>query len=72
MIEWSKKVRSGGIVSGHDFYQSTRKDSRCHVMPAVIGYTWAYRIQPWFILGTKAKTPGLVRDTLRSWFWVRE
>jgi len=72
IIEWSKKVRSGGIISGHDYYESTRKRSKCHVIPAVQGYTRAYRIVPWFVIGTKAKTPGMIRDTSRSWMWVKE
>lgn len=68
---WSKKVRSGGIVSGHDYVRSMRLDSKCHVIAAVNGYTFGFRIDPWFLLGTKAKTPGLIRDTCRSWFWVK-
>jgi hypothetical protein len=72
VIHWSKKVRSGGIVSGHDYYTSAIKDSRCQVIPAIKGYTEAYRINPWFLVGTKAKTPGLIRDNSRSWFWVKE
>jgi hypothetical protein len=68
---WSKKVRPGGIVSGHDFYESTRTDSKCQVKHAVIGYTNAFRVRPWFVLGLKAKIPGLIRDKSRSWFWVK-
>jgi hypothetical protein len=72
IIEWAKKVRPGGIVCGHDYYQSTRKDSKCHVVYAVDAYTRAYRIHPWFLLGTKEKISGQVRDTSRSWMWVKE
>jgi len=71
IVEWSRKVRSGGIVSGHDYYESTVVNSKCHVIPAVQGYARAYRIHPWFVIGTKAKTPGLIRDTSRSWMWVK-
>ena len=71
IIEWSKKVRKGGIVSGHDYYQSTRFDTKNHTVYAVDAYTRSYRITPWFLLGTKAKTPGMVRDTARSWMWVK-
>lgn len=72
IIEWSKKVRPGGIVSGHDYYRSTRQDSKNHVVEAVHAYAGAYRIHPWFILGSKAKNPGETRDDSRSWMWVKK
>jgi DNA repair exonuclease SbcCD nuclease subunit len=67
---WSKKVRSGGIVSGHDFLKEKPR-SNMHVPPVLWGYTDAYRIKPWFILGTRARVTGEVRDTHRSWMWVK-
>ena len=71
IIEWSKKVRRGGIVSGHDYYQSSRFDTKNHTVYAVDAYARSYRITPWFLLGTKSKEPGMVRDTARSWMWVK-
>jgi len=68
---WAKKVRRGGIVAGHDYYRSTRIDSKCHVKHAVQGYMAAFLIHPWFILGLDAKIPGMIRDNSRSWFWVK-
>lgn len=68
---WSKKVRLGGIVSGHDYYRSNRKDSKCHVKGAVTGYTFAFRIAPWFLLGRNERVPGEIRERSRSWFWVK-
>lgn len=70
LLEWSKKVRPGGIVAGHDYYQSTRQDTKNHVVYAVDAYVRSYRIKPWFLLGTKAKVDGEVREKSRSWFWV--
>jgi len=72
IIHWTKKVRPGGIVAGHDYYESKVKDSKCHVIPAVQGYTRAYKIWPWFVIGLRAKTPGLIRDQNRSWMFVKE
>ena len=71
IIEWSKKVRVGGIVAGHDYYQSTRLDSKMHVVYAVNAYVQAYRIRPWFVLGEKNAPAGSIRDKERSWLWVR-
>lgn len=72
IAQWSRKVRSGGIVAGHDYIFNKPLNTRNHVVPAVNCYTYAYRIRPWFLLGAKAKNPGEVRDTARSWFWVKE
>jgi hypothetical protein len=72
LVEWSKKVRSGGIVSGHDYRREKSLRYRCHVVEAVRGYVSAYRINPWFLLGRKAKIEGEIRDSARSWFWVKE
>lgn len=71
IIEWSKKVRIGGIVSGHDYRKSKRIVTQNHVVYAVHCFTESYRIQPWFLLGSKAVLPGETRDDNRSWMWVR-
>jgi predicted O-methyltransferase YrrM len=58
--EWMKKVRVGGIVAGHDYIIADHyKDA--HVAYVVDGYTKAYRINPWFLLGGKQKT----------WMWIK-
>lgn len=67
---WSRKVRNGGIIAGHD-YVRYRLPNMIHVVQAVTGYTDAYEVHPWFLAGTQAKVEGQVRDTARSWFWVQ-
>lgn len=64
---WSRKVKRGGIVSGHDYI---RREG-VHVVQAVQSYVYCYGIKPWFLLGRQAKVPGEIRDTSRSWFWVK-
>jgi hypothetical protein len=61
IAEWSKKVRKGGIISGHDYNRNKKKDYNCHVKDVVQGWTYAYDIHPYFI--TSDKSP--------SWFWVK-
>lgn len=53
---WSPKVRSGGIVSGHDYVRRTG------VIDAVQAYTTTHRIKPWAVL-TGDRSP--------SWLWVK-
>jgi len=64
---WSRKVKRGGIVSGHDYIRR----SGVHVVQAVQTYTYCYGIEPWFLVGRQEKITGEIRDTSRSWFWVR-
>lgn len=60
IIEWSKKVRRGGIVSGHDYY---RHEKMRGVVIAVNSYVKAHGIKPWFVTCEGRK---------RSFFWVKE
>lgn len=68
---WYPKVRKGGIVAGHDFISRRDPLLNMHVPEAVRGFTSAYQIKPWFILGRKERVPGERRDNTRSWFFVK-
>lgn len=61
--EWGKKVKVGGIISGHD-YRRYRKKSFSHSYEVVNAYTSAYGINPWFVIGKN-------KDIIRSWFWIK-
>lgn len=69
IVEWSRKIRPGGIISGHDFFKPGN-NAPIHVVQVLKGYTDAYRIKPWFVLGNEADNEGLIRDKPRSWMWV--
>lgn len=64
IIYWSRIVRPGGIVAGHDYKSEGREKTPIpfHVIQATQAYTSAYRISPWFL--TK-------RDRTPSWFWIK-
>jgi SAM-dependent methyltransferase len=65
---WFRKVRPGGIISGHDYvYYSYRKFN--HVKRALIAYTRCYRMIP--VFGT-VEGHELKRDKYRSWFYVKQ
>lgn len=55
IIEWTKKVRHGGIVSGHDYGITA-------IRVAVKTYTRMHKVTDWFVIGEGKKS---------SWFWVR-
>lgn len=69
MTEWSKRVKPGGIIAGHDYFRHPGP-AKDYVVRAVHDYTNANNIKPWFILGRTAKDEGLIRDAVRSWMWV--
>ena len=82
IIEWTKKVKSGGVVYGHDYDSYNvrtlidgrtirrgpmRKDWR--VKEAIHDYTEQNNIKPWFLLGLFKDLP---KDHARSWLFVKQ
>lgn len=67
IVEWSKKVKKGGVVSGHDFRYFI-KPGVCEVKEAVLDYTKKNAIPKWYILGKRDEGK---RDKFRSWFWIK-
>lgn len=73
IIEWSAKVRNGGIISGHDYYIRTHKNK---VYLAVNSYVKAKTIRNLFITNQrkgrknagKYKSPNKIQN---SFFWVK-
>lgn len=62
--EWSKKVKSGGIVSGHDYIYTHRP-----VMEAVDEYVTARQCRPLFLVGNPNESGNPL--SICSWFWVQ-
>lgn len=85
IYEWSKKVRKGGCVSGHDYVDASDfgeninskykrwYDRNIHVKYAVDAYVKAreYEIKNWYVLGRKDKIEGERRDKCRSFMWIK-
>jgi len=63
---WSQKVRTGGIVSGHDYLRVPRKDGVVQVKEVVDAYTKAFNIKKWFVVDE------CTEDRAGSWFWVKQ
>ena len=59
IIEWSAKVRDGGIVAVHDYHPFTGSDVRL----AVDAYTRAHHIDPWYVTREMEPTAYWVRRT---------
>lgn len=78
IFEWSKKVKKGGMIAGHDYaYSAPRSYERdayiLQVKYVVDAYTQAFKINPWYVLGAKEATKeNEKRDQYRSWFWIKK
>jgi len=72
ICEWTKKVRKGGVISGHDYYFFANTCLGGHVPYVVQAYTRAYGIKNWYVLGRKEYRKAEKRDTYRSWLWLKK
>ena len=62
ICEWTKKVKKGGIVAGHDYQNCS--DWSCHVKYVVDAYIQAFEIKNWWIFGDL--------DRYKSWMFIKE
>jgi hypothetical protein len=70
--EWSKKVKKGGCICGHDYFHSNPHGFEIiKVKEAVDVYTKHYGIKNWYVLGRKEKIEGEKRDNFRSFMWFK-
>lgn len=74
IVEWSKRVRKGGIVAGHDYFTSLpwARKFRCQVGVVVDAYTKAFGIDNWYILGDlDSEYEPEVGAWFPSWMWIK-
>jgi hypothetical protein len=73
--EWNRKVRVGGVLSGHD-YGNLRNNpysfQACHVQHAVDLCAKVLNVPNYYILGEYHPKAGEKRDKWRSWLWLKE
>lgn len=76
--EWTKKVKKGGIISGHDYALIASGKGNIHdpyvlhVRYVIDGYIQAARIDTLYILGRHNASEGEKRDKWRSWMWINK
>jgi len=64
ITEWYKKVKNGGIVSGHDYDFADVKN-------ALDKFIKDNNIDNCFVFGRNEKVAGEIRENQRSWFFVK-
>jgi len=70
IYEWSKKVKKGGIVAGHDYWSTNPKAQNviCQVKPVVNAYIEAFGIEDLWIFGQS----NLSNEKALSWMFVKK
>lgn len=73
LVEWTKKVRSGGIVSGHDYFYFGPQQTNliCHVGPVVDAFVKSFEIRPLYIFGKVPNAPDK-DDRYPSWMFIKK
>lgn len=67
---WTKKVKKGGFVSGHDYIYANPENF--HVRYVVDAWVISHAIPNLWILGRKKADKGEIRDKFRSWMFQRQ
>lgn len=70
LCEWSKKVRPGGIVFGHDYQRFRRNRSIVDVKDVVQAFVYSHKIRPLMALNNKLADPKFGMDA-PGWMFVR-
>ena len=64
IAEWSKMVKKGGIIAGHDFTRLVNEYERIDVKDVVQAWTYSKGIKVWFVTDEGDRMP--------SWFWIKK
>ena len=73
IVNWEKKVRCGGIVSGHDYEDYwTPFAKQYRVKEAVNKFVEDNNISPWFIFDGRADYSKGKKRIPKSWMWVKK
>lgn len=69
IVHWTKKVRKGGIVAGHDYFSTNPKANNviCQVQPVIDAYTKAMKIPNLWIYGDDSSKA----DKALSWMFLK-
>jgi hypothetical protein len=72
LVEWSKKVRTGGIVSGHDYFNTDpwANNVQCQVGAVVDAFVKSFGIETFYVFKPLIeKSKG---DSTPSWFYIKQ
>lgn len=72
IYEWGKKVRPGGMVSGHDYFNSSKHRIPVHVKAAVDAIVELQGIENWWVIAhLRRKHRTDEHDKYPGWMWFK-
>ncbi len=72
--EWHRKVKSGGVVSGHDYALGpwpVYSGFAIHVPYVIPVVTKILGVKTWYVLGEYKNKPNEKREKFRSWMYIK-
>lgn len=74
LYEWAKRVKSGGIISGHDYYNSNDPAGLVKCKDVIDAYVKSYNVESFYTFAghIHRNDPGKSRDRWPSWFWIKQ
>jgi len=72
LVEWSKKVRSGGVVSGHDYFNTDpwANNVQCQVGAVLDAYVKSFGIEDFYVF--KPLIENSKGDSTPSWMFIKK
>ena len=74
LVEWSKKVKPGGVIAGHD-YIKFKDQHYTHIPQALSAYFACYPVKGFHVMDQKhknlTKEENQHLDRIRSWFFIK-
>ena len=74
MYFWASKIRTGGILCGHDYarFKSHTLLGACHAKQIVDAYVQSFDVPNFWVLGEYKYKEGDKRDRWRSWMILKD
>jgi len=74
IYEWTKKVKLGGVVSGHDYFNTApfARNIVCNVKAIVDAYINLFEIENFYLIGGSKTAKHGDPDKYHSWFFIKK
>jgi len=71
LVYWTRKVKKGGIVAGHDYFDTKGYRTNRSVWPVVDAFCISHDIKEWWIIGDRNSKKNKNTDQCLSFFFVK-
>ena len=71
LMKWTDKIKKGGIIAGHDYYDTQNPRFLRQVRNVVDAYAKTYDYENWYVVGSKEAVAGEKQDRMLSYFLIK-